>query len=410
LPLAGLRVADFTAFWAGPATTHLLAALGADVIKIESVQRPDGMRFTTAKPDDDRFYEWGTVFHAVNPNKRAVTLDLTRPEGVEIAASLIAWADVVIENFSARVMEAFGLGPDEVRRHNPRAVLIRMPAFGLSGPWRDRTGFAMTVEQASGMAWRTGYDDGPPMDVGGICDPLGGMHAVIAAMAALAERDRTGHGALVEVPLVEVALVMTAEQVLAYSEDKTLITRTGNHGPGAAPQGCYLCRDDDDWLAISVTDDAQWTALRAALGSPPWAEHPELAESAQRHRHRDALDRHLAAWCAGRDASALEELFTAAGVPAARVVRPSDILQNPQLRQRGFFERVEHEVAGRFDVPSLPFRADVAPHGPHGWYTTPAPTLGQHNDAVLGGLLGIPAARRQQLRDSGIIGERLPRR
>jgi len=406
LPLEGLKVADFTAFWAGPSATHLLASLGAEVIKIESIQRPDGMRFTSAKPDDERFYEWGTVFHAINTNKRSVTLDLTEPEGVEIAGQLIAWADVVIENFSARVMEAFGLGPEEIRRRNPRAVLVRMPAFGLSGPWRNRTGFAMTVEQASGMAWRTGYEGGPPMDVGGICDPLGGMHAVIAALAALAERERSGRGALVEVPLVEVALVMTAEEVLAYSEDGTLITRTGNHGPGAAPQGCYPCRDDE-WLAVSVLNDQQWAALRAVLGSPPWAQDPALDHAPGRHDHRDALDRRLGAWCEAQDANALEELLSAAGVPAARVVRPSDILTNPQLRQRGFFERLTHEVVGSFDVPSLPFRAGAAPHG---WHATPAPTLGQHNAEVLGTMLGISEADQQKLRDKGIIGQRLARR
>ena len=148
LPLDGVRIVDFTAFWAGPSATQLLGALGADVVKIESIQRPDGMRFTSAKPASvDQWWEWGFVFHGANANKRSVTLDLNRPEGLELVLGLIADADVVVENFSPRVMENFGLGWDTVHATAPRAVMLRMPAFGLDGPWRDRTGFAQTMEQ-----------------------------------------------------------------------------------------------------------------------------------------------------------------------------------------------------------------------------------------------------------------------
>ena len=165
LPLDGVRVLDFTAFWAGPAATHMLAALGADVIKVESIQRPDGMRFTTtARPSVDRWWEWGPVFNGANAGKRGVTLDMTRPQGLAVAKSLVAWADAVVENFSPRVMEGFGLDWEAVAAANPRAIMVRMPAFGLTGPWRDRTGFAQTMEQVSGMAWVTGLADGPPLE------------------------------------------------------------------------------------------------------------------------------------------------------------------------------------------------------------------------------------------------------
>jgi crotonobetainyl-CoA:carnitine CoA-transferase CaiB-like acyl-CoA transferase len=404
LPLRGLRVADFTTFWAGPSATHFLASLGADVIKVESIRRPDGMRFTSAKPEHELFYEWGTVFQAVNPNKRAITLDLSQPEGLALAGRLIAWSDVVVENFSPRVMEGFGLGAAQVAQYNPRAVMVRMPAFGLSGPWRDRPGFAMTVEQASGMAWRTGYLNGPPMDVGGICDPLGGMHAVVAIMAALAERDRSDQGALVEVPMVEVALTMTAELVLAYDLDGTVISHEGNRGPGAAPQGCYRGEGDDVWFALSITDDQQWRSLVDLLGSPAWASDPSLETAAGRHRLSDTVDVELSRAFAHQDAAKVVESLISAGIPAAQVVVPTDILRNPQLRDRQFFEVVTHPVIGSLEVPSLPFRATTATGL---WNRTPAPTLGQHNEEVLGGLLGLSEEQLHSLRAAGVIGDRL---
>lgn len=360
-PLEGLRVADFTAFWAGPAATHLLAALGADVVKVESPSRPDGMRFTSVRPRHEQWLEWSPVFHGVNGNKRDVSLDLHDPVDVGRARALIEWADVVIENFSPRVLDDLGLGAEVVRAVNPAAILVRMPAFGLDGPWRDRTGFAMTVEQASGMAWQTGYADGPPMDVGGVCDPLGGMHAVVALMSALRERARSGQGAVVEVPLVEVALNAAAEQVLQFALDGTLITRTSNHGPDGDPQGVYPAAGEDRWVAISAAGPDQRRRLGAMAGV------------------EDPSDDALARWCSGQDAEALVEALVSAGIAAAVVVPPAEVAANPQLRARRFFEPVRHPVVGEYEIPSLPFR--IAGREPH-WYRTPPPTVGQHTAEV----------------------------
>ncbi|HET6874105.1 MAG TPA: CoA transferase, partial [Acidimicrobiales bacterium] len=267
-PLAGLRVADFSAFWAGPAATHLLAALGADVVKIESTVRPDGMRLNSSRPSDPQWMEWGAVYYGVNANKRSITLDLRQPEDVARAETLVGWADLVTENFSPRVLDDLGLGYERINRINPSAVLVRMPAFGLSGPWRDRTGFAMTVEQASGLAWMTGYADGPPMDMGGVCDPLSGMHAVVVLMAALRDRATDGRGALVEVPLVEVALNAAAEQILQFSLDGTLLSRDSNRGPEGSPQGVYATADEDGWIAVSARHDDDRSALQRLTGAP----------------------------------------------------------------------------------------------------------------------------------------------
>src|SRR5438270_120863 len=174
------------------------------VLKVESARRPDLMRYTSTKrPSDDSWWEWGPIFHAANAGKRGITLDLTRPEGVDVFERLLGTADVLIENYTPRVMEQFGLGWDRVHEVNPKVAMVGMPAFGLQGPWRDRTGFAQTMECITGMAWLTGFPDGPPLLVRGACDPLAGMHAVFATLLALAG---SGGGRLVESVLVDAAV------------------------------------------------------------------------------------------------------------------------------------------------------------------------------------------------------------
>ena len=402
-PLAGLRVADFTAFWAGPSVTHLLAGLGAEVVKIESLQRPDAMRLTTARPGDERWLEWSAVFHGVNANKRSITLDLGDPRGHELACRLIARSDVVIENFSPRVMEGFGLGWEQVSTINPSAVMVRMPAFGLSGPWRDRTGFAMTVEQASGLAWRTGYADGPPMDVGGVCDPLGGMHGVVALMAALGRRETTGEGCLVEVPLIDVALNAAAEQFLQFSATGQLLGRTGNRDPAVAPQGVYRCLGDDEWLALSVLDARQWHALRRVVGLPSWADDPALDDVRARTSAHDRIDEAIGEWCSTAGSEELAGDLVDVGVPAAAVARPASVLSHPQLLDRAFFEEIEHPVVGRYPLPSLPFRIRGQPRR---WIRSAPPTLGQHNREVLQGWMGLDERTFRELEEDRVVGDR----
>lgn len=405
-PLSGLRIVDLTAFWAGPAATQALAALGADVIKVESVQRPDGMRFTSvAPPTRDRWWEWGPVFHGANATKRSVTLDLTRPAGVELVSGLIARCDAVVENFSPRVMESFGLGWDAVHAINDRVVMVRMPAYGLDGPWRDRTGFAQNMEEVSGLGWITGWPEGPPYLPRGACDPLAGMHAAFALLVALHERDRTGLGYLVEATTVEAALNAAAEQVLEYTAHGRLLGRDGNRGPVSAPQGVYRCTGVERWLALAVATDDQWRALGALPGLPPrlaaLAQRPDLGDHAGRRAAAGELDDALAEWCGGSDVDDLVDRLLAAGVAAAPVVVPRDIAANPQLRARGFFEPVEHPVVGRYDVPGMPFAVTGLPRR---WMRSAPPTLGEHNAAVLCDVLGLSVDALAALAAAHVIG------
>ena len=364
-PLAGVKVLDFTAFWAGPAATAWLAAMGADVIKVEAAQRPDGIRFSaTVRPQQEpMFYEMSALFHASNLGKRGITLDLGQPEGLELARRLIARSDVVIENFTPRVLEGFGLDYDAVRAVRPDVVMVRMPAFGLSGPWRDRPGFAQTMEQITGMAWVTGYEGGPPIIPGGPVDPMVGAHAALATVAALEHRARTGEGRLVEVPLLEVATAVTAEQVIRYAIDGTLLDRRGT-------EGVYPTAGDDEWVMVDVASDPMPADERAA-------------------------------WCATREAVAAASEMRAGGIPAAAMVPGYLTLDDPQMKARGFFEAQDHPYVGRQEYPTWPLRMSA---GPATYWTGPAPTLGRHTEEVLREELGVSDDELERLRDRHVIG------
>lgn len=402
LPLDGVRVVDCTAWWAGPAAGQALASLGADVIKVESIGRPDLMRYAGVKsPATPRWWEWGALFHAANAGKRGVTLDLTQPRGVAVFERLLRSADILLENYTPRVMEQFGLGWDRVHAVNPDLIMVRMPAFGLDGPWREHTGFAQTMECVTGMAWLTGFADGPPTLVRGACDPLAGMHAVIATVLALLERDETGGGALVESVMVEAALNAAAEQVIEFATTGTRLCRDGNRGPDAAPQGVYPCAGDDAWVAIAVATDDQWRRLATALDEPAWTIGAQLETGAGRRAAHDEIDKHLAAWTNRREAAYVAELLSAASVPAEVVINSRDVVHNPQIRHRRLFEVEHHPVTGDHELPGLPFRFTQV----ESWLPRPSPTIGQHNTEVLTEL-GLTPDEIEALTDEGIIGQR----
>ncbi|HLN17247.1 MAG TPA: CoA transferase [Acidimicrobiales bacterium] len=403
LPLEGVRIIDCTAWWAGPAATQVLASLGADVVKVESTRRPDLMRMASTKPPSvDQWWEWGALFHGANTNKRGVTLDLTRPEGVAVFERLVGTADALVENYTPRVMEQFGLGWERLHELNPELLMVRMPAFGLDGPWRDRTGFAQTMECLTGMAWLTGFADGPPVLLRGACDPLAGMHAAIATLVALVDRERHGGGRLVETIMVEAALNAAVEQIIEFGLTGTVLSRDGNRGREAAPQGLYACAGDDEWLAVSVPDDATWSVLVEVLGHPAWADRPELGTEAGRRAAHDEIDAGLGAWSSARPAEDQAEELSRAGVPAAVVIAARDMVHNPQLLHRRLFETEDHPVTGPHEIPIMPFRLRGVPT----WLRRTSPTLGEHNDEVLGEL-GLDQEEIVRLVAEGVVGDRL---
>ena len=402
LPLDGVRVLDFTAFLAGPMATQYLASLGADVIKVESTQRPDPMRFSVrVDPSVDQWYEQGAIFQSANLNKRSVTLDLSVEQGRSLALRLAATSDVVVENFTPRVMEQFGLSYDDLSAVNPRIIMVRMPGFGLDGPWRDRPGFAASMEQVSGLAWITGYGDGPP-SIPGICDPLAGMHSAFAILTALEHRTRTGRGQLIELAMVDLAANLVVEQVLEHTAYGHLMTRQGNRQPGPTHQGVYPCGEPEQWIAVRVATDDEWRALRGALGAPAWSRDPVLDSASGRSDHADQLDAGLRPWVAGRSQKEALATLRSAGVGCEPVIHSYDVDLDVQMNARAFWEEVDHPVVGPKRFPGWPMRYGARPAP---WFRRPAPLLGQHNDEVLGAL-GVSADERDALRADGIIGTR----
>ncbi len=401
LPLRGVRIVDLTAFWAGPAATHLLAAFGAEVVKVESIQRPDGIRYSGGmRTDVDDWWEYGWVFHAMNTNKRSVTLDLGSEAGRGLFRTLVAGADVVIENFSPRVMDNFGLNAEALLQINPHLVVARMPAFGLAGPWRERVGFAPTMEQIGGLTWVTGLPETPPVTPRGACDPLAGVHAAFAVLAALDFAERAGTGQQVELPMLETVLNTTAIQPIEAEVFGKTLSRRGNRGQGGALQNIYRCAGPDDWIAVSVCDDRQWSALAELIGAP----HDEVLTTETGRRERaDEIDRVLRDWFAGQPLDPTVDLLAAAGVPVAPVGSPSLVTENAQLRARGFFESLNHPRTGPGLYPTPPF-ALLA--GQRQWLLRPPPTLGEHNEEVLRHRCGLTEQDLTDLAARGVIGTR----
>ncbi len=406
-PLHGLRVLDLTAFWAGPLCTHVLAMLGADVLHIESTARPDGTRFLAglrfSEPD---WWERSGIFAGLNTNKQSVTLDLSAERGRELLGRLIASCDVIVENYTPRVLEQLGFDVEAVSAIRPDVVMVRMPGFGLDGPWRDDPAFAFVIEDASGLTWMTGYPDQNPISPYCVGDSNAGAHALCGLLIALEHRRRTGEGVLVEASMVDAALNVAAEQVVEHSAYGALLERDGNRGPTAAPQNLYLTADADDagerdrWVAVAVATDDQWLALRDALGRPGWAMEPALLTAAGRRQQHDDIDRHLASWCDARTGDEIIDCLWGAGVPVAKVMQPHEQPTLPQLQFRGFFEEVDRPVTGTARHSTLPIRFS---RGPDRFHRRPAPLLGEHNEAVLHDL-GISGDELAELGEQGVIG------
>lgn len=403
MPFADLKVFDLSTFWSGAYLTCYLGAFGADVVKVESIQRPDGHRYSgSLLRSGDDWYEIGPMWQGTNLNKRDITLNLSTEAGRELALKLAAEADVVVENFSPRVVEQFGLDYASLVKVNPDVIMVRMPGLGLEGPWRDYVGWALNFEQLSGMAAATGYPDGPPCNLQGPADPIVGVHATVALLAALEHKRRTGEGQLIEVAQIEVGATVTAEPVIEYTLTGRAYEREGNRHRSYV-QGVYPASGDDEWVAVSVRDDHDWAAVVDLIGRPELRDDPRFASPEARLHNHDAFDEVLARWTAVRTSDEAADCLRRGGVPAERILTADRMYDVDQLEARGFYQELEHPLSGRQRFPGWPFR--ITP-GPLRHHRTPSPTLGQHNAEVLVGL-GLSDGEVATLREQRVIGEKL---
>lgn len=406
-PFEGLRVLDMTSFWAGPLTGHTLALLGAEVVHLESASRPDGARLVGGVPQtESQYWERGPIFAALNTNKKSLTIDLSDGRGVELVRRFVATCDVVVENYTPRVLAQLGLDFESLRHAQPDLIMVRMPGFGLDGPWRDLPAFAFVIEDAAGLTWLTGHPDVLPFEPYCVGDPNAGLHALYGLLLALEHRDRTGEGGLVEAAMVDAALNIAAEQVVEFSAYGSLLGREGNRGPTAAPQNLYKVAGpdahgrDDGWVAIAVATDEHWRALCGVLDRADWAADPALADREGRRRAHDRLDVVLGEWCRARTADEIVELLWSAGVPVGKVMDPHAQPDLAQLQARRFFETVDHPVIGPSRYSTLPLRFSQDPEQIHERH---APLLGEHNRELLV-QLGLSGAEIDVLEADGVVG------
>jgi len=383
-PLAGVRILDFTWVVAGPVATRLLADLGARVIKIE---RPGATDFGDRR---------GGLTGSLMRGKESVVLDLGTPAGLDLARRLALACDVIVDNFSARVMPQLGLDWHRLSRTRPDLVSVHMTAFGLTGPHRHRVSYGPTLQALAGYTLAMAHPGGPPAGFGySYSDLASGHMAALATLAALRWRRHTGAGTEVDLSQFEVAAGLIGPWSFAN------VAPLGNASPegDAVPHGVYPSCDDDRWIAITVTDDGQWRRLADAIGDPAWSD-PDLATTPGRSRCRDEIDRRLAAWTRAHGAEESEALLQNAGVPAGIVAGARDVCRlDPQLAARDHFVDVATPEGGSVRLDGPPFPPDDAFARVRG----PGPLLGEHTRPILSEILGLTPTALDALEDSGAI-------
>ena len=411
LPLKNYRILDLSRIWAGPYCTKLMADMGAEVIKLESLSVYDSHRGPVnpapgiaAYPESDPGEQpWNRNgwFNCLHMNKYGVSLELTGDEGRRVFDQLVSISDVLIENFRQGSMARLGYDYATLCRLRPDLIYVSMPAFGNYGPWQKYVAYGIGQEQLSGMAHMTGYRDEGPMKSGiNHGDPITGAHAAGVMLAALRRRRRTGKGMFIDVSQQESAVSLIGGEVLAYQVGGEEPERMGNHSPHFAPHNAYQCAGEDRWVTISVSNDAQWRSLAEAISGPELAAEQDFATGADRLQRQDRLDRLISDWTSDKDPYQISHLLQQVGVPASPVMRGPDLLKDPHYKARGTFVEVDHEQVGPKMYPGIPFKMSATP-GEVRWA---APALGQHNRLVYGEVLGMTGDEIDRLEERGVIG------
>jgi crotonobetainyl-CoA:carnitine CoA-transferase CaiB-like acyl-CoA transferase len=389
LPLSGIRVLDLSRVWAGPYGTRYLADFGAEVIKVESGKFPDGRR-----PHDPAYAE-------INRNKRFITLNFQVPEGQELLKRLVAISDVVVENFSPRVMTQYGFNYERLLEVRPDLIMVSMPGFGQSGPHRDFASYGGPLMAYTGMALLWGYADSPLDAHSKIAHPdyIASGTLALAVLAALHHRARSGQGQFIEIAQVEATAAAMEVAFLDYFANGRIAAPRGNRDPNAVPQGCYPCLGHDAWCVVSCTTEAQWRALAQVLGGDALVAAPRFATAAERWQRHDELDGLISAWTREYTPHQVMRLLQAVGVPASAVQTGEDLWRDIHLRRRDFMVTMAHPESGPLEHPGVTVRLHATP----GQMRTPAGQLGEANEAVFRGLLGLTADELAHLVEADVI-------
>ena len=419
LPLEGIRVLDITQIWAGPFTTQLLADWGAEVIRIESTQiapistrvwsreriaPPPGV-WWLAYPD----WELGgnranrfALFNVHARNKQSVTMDLTRPEGRQVFDRLLQVSDVLVENNTPTTMAKLEIDYEVVRRQRPDIVMVRMPGFGLNGPYRDYRSMGNHAEAIAGHTWLRNYTDTDfsAISTTTVGDGIAGQYAAFAAMSALRARRHTGKGCLIELAQIESMASFMPRQILEYAVNCRIPTALGNRHWSLAPHDCFPCKGEDQWVTIAIGTDDEWEAFVQALGSPEWANERRFATVTGRYNNQDEIGEHITRWTLEREPYEIATLLQAHSVAAGPVIFNEDAFSDPQYKARGFFERVTQDDCGTHLHPGIMWKASDHPNG----IRTPPCQLGEHNPYIYSDLLGYGEDDYARMETEGHIG------
>jgi crotonobetainyl-CoA:carnitine CoA-transferase CaiB-like acyl-CoA transferase len=397
-PLAGVRVLDLTAWQAGPQATMILGDFGAEVLKIEAPQRLDGWR-GGAGLTAERMYERNPFWNAVNRNKLGISLDLASTEGRRLFLRLVEDADVVVENFTARVMVNLGLGVDVLRQANPTIITASLAGFGQTGPWRDYSAFAFPTEEASGLAYLNGERGGPPVLNGtSVTDAMVAAMGAFAIVGALERRARTGEGDAIDLSQIETLTTFISGELVQAQVTGADRERLGNERPGLCPHGLFPCRPDRQLVAIAVRNDDEWRRLCDVLGRADLAADVTLATVAGREHERQRVDEAVADWTATMDGAAVVALLQAAGIPAAVAVRSTELAADDHLWVREFFRILDRDEIGAHPYPGPVVRLSATP----AVIERPPPLYGEHTVEVLRTRLGLTDDDIAELRAAGV--------
>ncbi len=401
LPLAGVRVADFSWVWAGPFCTMHLAHLGAEVIKIESQTRLDMTRRLPFYPKDmEPDVNRCALFNQWNQGKKSLLLNLTAAKGIALAKELVSKSDIVVENFATGVMDGWGLGYEELKKIKPDLIMASISGYGHTGPQRDYMAYGPAIAPLTGLSSLTGYEGGSPQEVGiSYGDPNSGIHAAVAICAALAARQRTGHGQHIDVSLWEAMAALVPEGWMDYAMNGTQPPRQGNRDPWMTPHNCFRCAGEDEWVTLACGTDAEWRALCQAIGQPQLADATQFRTAQERKANEDALEQILTAWTATREKWEVTRTLQAVGVAAFPSMTSKDLVGDPHLNERGFFVRLPHPEVGTRTHTGIPWLLTHAPNG----VRLPAPLLGQDTDQVMHEVFGYSDQEIARLKDERVL-------
>ena len=413
-PLQHIRATVLTQAWAGAFATRLLSDMGAEVIQVESLNRIDPWRggypprLSGSYPNQnpgDRPFDRNAAYNSVNAGKKAITLDLNHSEAIETFLKLVSVSDIVAENFSGRVLPNLGLEYPVLRAANPSVILLRMPAYGVNGPYANYMGNGGTIEPMSGITSLLGYEGGPPMNSGVMhTDPFAGFMGMAALMIALRHRARTGRGQEIDLSQQETSISLIPDHIIAYTMSGNAPQTQGNRNPQLAPHNNYRCKGEDCWVAIAARSDDEWQQLCEIMDKPELAYDPRFRNFSARQANILELDRIISDWTRNQNACDIANMLQSRSIPSAPVLKASELIDNPQLKAREFFQTIEREDTGPLPYAGPAWRLSETP----GKLSGPPPRLGQHSAEVLRDLLGVPSDRYKDLERRKITGDTPP--